>query len=205
MDLETIFTAIAGAGSVAATVGYSIKKIVDRSIDAKCSRITERAIAEFRKETQRRLTSLDQPFEVFKTTLSLTDRARKCCRDLQNVIDTGIVSAERLEQMHRLKNYADTILDILMDEKAHISPIICATAQEVKTLLQEYPWNAETFLRSWRKDSGSPLMESAFAPLKAKIAECHRRIDGLYDLIREEVQHRWGDVPEGMNTGYRGV
>ena len=205
MDLETIFTAIAGAGSVAATVGYSIKKIVDRSIDAKCSRITERAIAEFRKETQRRLTSLDQPFEVFKTTLSLTDRARKCCRDLQNVIDTGIVSAERLEQMHRLKNYADTILDILMDEKAHISPIICATAQEVKTLLQEYPWNAETFLRSWRKDSGSPLMESAFAPLKAKIAECHRRIDGLYDLIREEVQHRWGDVPEGTNTGYRGV
>ncbi len=205
MDLETIFTAIAGAGSVAATVGYSIKKIVDRSIDAKCSRITERAIAEFRKETQRRLTSLDQPFEVFKTTLSLTDRARKCCRDLQNVIDTGIVSAERLEQMHRLKNYADTILDILMDEKAHISPKICATAQEVKTLLQEYPWNAETFLRSWRKDSGSPLMESAFAPLKAKIAECHRRIDGLYDLIREEVQHRWGDVPEGMNTGYRVV
>jgi len=205
MDLETIFTAIASAGSVAAAVGYSIKRIVDRSIDAQCSRIAERALAEFREETQRRLTTLDQRFEVFKTTLSLTDRARKCCRDLQNVIDTGIVSAERLEQMHRLKNYADTILDILMDEKAHISPKICAKAQEVKTLLQEYPWNAETFLRSWRKDSGAPLMESALAPLKEKIAECHRRIDGLYDLIREEVQRQWGDVTEGMNAGYRAV
>lgn len=205
MDIETVLTAITSAGSVAAAVGYSIKRIVDRSIDAKCSRIAERALAEFREEAQRRLTTLDQRFEVFKTTLSLTDRARKCCRDLQNVIDTGIISAERLEQMNRLKNYADTILDILMDEKAHISPKICAMAQEVKNLLQEYPWNAETFLHSWRQDSSAPLMESALAPLKEKIAECHRRIDGLYDLIREEVQRQWGDVAEGINAGYRPV
>lgn len=205
MDIETVLTAVTSAGFVAAAVGYTIKRIVDRSIDTKCSRIAERALAEFREETQRRLVTLDQRFEIFKTTLSLTDRARKCCRELQNLLDTGIKSGDRLEQMNRLRNYADTILDILMDEKAHISPKICAMAQEVKNLLQEYPWNAETFLRSWRQDSGAPLMESALAPLKEKVAECHRRIDGLYDLIREEVQRQWGDVTENINAGYRGV
>jgi DNA-binding Lrp family transcriptional regulator len=100
--------------------------------------------------------------------------------------------------MHRLKNYTDTILDILQDEKNHISPKICAMAQEVKNLLQEYPWNAETFLRAWRKDGNAPLMESALGPLKEKVAECHRRIDDLYDLIREEVQRRMEDLAENV-------
>jgi hypothetical protein len=203
MDFETIITAVTSAGSVAAAVGYAIKRIVVRSIDAKCSRITERALAEFREEARRRLTDLDQRFEVFKTTLSLTDRARKCCRDLQNVIDTGMINAERLEQMHRLKNYADTILDILQDEKDHISPKICAMAQEVKTLLQEYPWNTETFLRSWRKDENTPLMESALGPLKEKVAECHRRIDDLYDLIREEVKLQMEGIAERIQPDNR--
>ena len=72
MDIETVLTAITSAGSVAAGIGYTIKRIVDRSIDSKCSQLAERALAEIRR-TQRRLTSLDRRFEVFKTTLSLVD------------------------------------------------------------------------------------------------------------------------------------
>ncbi|MBN1545916.1 MAG: hypothetical protein JW902_04580 [Syntrophaceae bacterium] len=205
MDIETILTAVASAASVAAAVGYSIKRIVDRSIDTKCSRIAERALVEIREEARRRLTSLDYRIEVFKTTLSLTDRARKCCRDLQNVLDTGIINSERLNQMHRLKNYTDTILDILLNEKAYISPKICAMAQEVKNLLQEYPWNTETFLRSWRQNSGTPLMESALGSLKGKVAECHRRIDDLYDLIREEIQHQMEEIAENTALEKRAI
>ena len=203
MDFETVITAVTSAGSVAAAVGYAIKRIVVRAIDAKCSRIAEGALAEFREEAQRRLTDLDHRFEVFKTTLSLTDRARKCCRDLQNLLDTGMKSGDRLDQMHRLKNYTDTILDILLDEKAHISPKISAMAQDVKNLLQEYPWNAETFLRSWRQESSAPLVESALGPLKEKISECYRRIDDLYDLIREEVQFQMEGIAERIQSDNR--
>lgn len=200
MDIETVLTAVTSAGSVAAAVGYTIKRIVDRSIDTKCSRIAERALVEIREEALRRMATLDYRFEVFKTTLSLTDRARKCCRDLQNLLETGIGSGNRLEQMNRLKNYADTILDILLDEKAHVSPKICTMAQEVKSLLQEYPWNTEVFVRSWRRDKSAPLMESALGPLKEKIAECHRRIDDLYDQIREEVQQQIDGITERINS-----
>ena len=188
MDIETVLTAITSAGSVAAGIGYTIKRIVDRSIDSKCSQLAERALAEIKEEAQRRLTSLDRRFEVFKTTLSLVDRARKCCRDLQNTLESGIKARDRLEQMKRLKNYTDTILDILLDEKTPISPKICSTAQAVKNLLQEYPWNTEAFVRSWRRDESTPLLDSTLGPLKEKVAECYRRIDGLYDLILEEVQ-----------------
>lgn len=203
MDMETVLTAVTSAGSVAAAVGYTIKRIVDRSIDSKCSRIAERALLEIRAEAQRRLTSLDHRFEVFKTTLSLTDRARKCCRDLQNLLDSGMKNGDRLDQMTRLKNYADTILDILLDEKAHISPRICTTAQEVKSLLQEYPWNTEIFIQSWRQDRNLPLVESTLGPLKEKVGECYRRIDGLYDLIREEVQLQLDGITERMQSDTR--
>lgn len=203
MDIETVLTAVTSAGFVAAAVGYTIKRIVDRSIDTKCSRIAERALLEIKAEAQRRLTTLDHRFEVFKTTLSLTDRARKCCRDLQNLLESGIKSQERIDQMNRLKNYTDTIIDILLDEKAYISPKMCTMAQEVKSLLQEYPWNTEIFVRSLRRDAGAPLVESTLAPLKEKIAECYRRIDDLYDLIREEVQQQIDGIAASMNSDKR--
>jgi hypothetical protein len=203
MDIETVLTAVTSAGSVAAAVGYTLKRIVDRSIDSRCSRIAERALLEIREEAQRRLTNLDYRFEVFKTTLSLTDRARKCCRDLQNLLDSGMKSGDRLEQMNRLKNYADTILDILLDEKAPISPKICTMAQEVKNLLQEYPWNTESFVRSWRQDRNLPMVESALTPLKEKVGECYRRMDSLYDLIREEVQLQLDGIAKGMQSDHR--
>jgi len=203
MDIETVLTAITSAGSVAAGIGYTIKRIVDRSIDSKCSRLVEHTLAGIKEEAQRRLTSLDYRFEVFKTTLSLTDRARKCCRDLQNTLESGIKGRDRIDQMNRLKNYADTIIDILLDEKTHISPKICAMAQEVKNLLQEYPWNTETFVRSWRQDGNAPLLDSTLGPLKEKVAECYRRIDGLYDLILEEVQLQLDGIAERISPDKR--
>jgi len=203
MDIETVITAITSAGFVAAGIGYAIKRVVDRSIDSKCSRLAERALAEIKEEAQRRLTSLDQRFEVFKTTLSLADRARKCCRDLQNTLESGIRGRDRMDQMNRLKNYTDTILDILLDDKAHISPKICSMAQEVKNLLQEYPWNTETFVRSWRQDGSTPILESTMGPLKEKVAECYRRIDGLYDLILEEVHLQLNGIAERISPDKR--
>ena len=41
MDMETVLTAVTSAGFVAAAVGYAIKRIVDRSIDSRCSWIAE--------------------------------------------------------------------------------------------------------------------------------------------------------------------
>ena len=206
MDIETVLTAFISAGTVAVAVGYAVKKIVERSVNANCTRIAEQALAEIRRVVQHRLSLLDQRFEFLKTVLSLAESARICCRDLQCFLDSGRKSGEHLLLMNRLKHYADTILDILTEEKAAISPRILTKAQEVKALLQEYPWNTEIFIRSWRREGNAPLMAFNLAPLKERVAEFQHRMETLQEVIRQELQEGMrlfaanGDPDQGTTT-----
>lgn len=80
MDWQTIVTTVIGSGAVVSGIGYLIKKAIDKTIDARVEQIKERARAEIQEEMRRKSTVFDKQYDVFKTVLSLSYRARNTAR-----------------------------------------------------------------------------------------------------------------------------
>lgn len=140
MDWNTITTLIVTSGVIATVIGFVLKKSFEKVLDLKIDQIKKKSAAEIQERKRREAVVFDKQFDVLKTCLALTYRARNTARDLVDRIERDEKDIpghiDKMDQRMSLRNYSEAIIALLYDERALIPPKLFAMAHELKIALR---------------------------------------------------------------------
>lgn len=190
MEWPTVLTTAIGSGAILSGVAYVMKVAFARAVDARVERIKETTKAEITEDMRRSAAVFDRQYDVFRTVLSLTYRARNTARYVLEHIEAGYtvnsVNVDRPPRSGELGTYSGAIIALLYDERAVIPPKLFKMAHTLKNSLGLFLATEEQLF--------FPLVHSELNTVDKREAvleqlrESGAEIDALYNSIVKEVQ-----------------